>query len=392
LKLASVIERLEEWRGGAETSTLELARLLGGYGHDVHIVTSTISQSPPGLTIHQVKAGGLLHPLRTSGFIHQATAFLREHPFDLVLAIAPYPKADIYQPRGGLLGETMARNVATRSSASRRLLKRALLAMNVKQRSLLDLERQVMRKDGPTIVGVSQYVARQCEELYGLTAPRVRVIFNGVNTQLPTAEERARDRAAIRAQYKVDDSTLLLLFVGHNFRLKGLIPLIETASRLSTSGFKNFKLLIVGRDNPVRYLRQIHARGLDERITFTGPTQRAAAFYFAADVCVHPTYYDPCSRVVLEALSYGLPCITTSFNGASEVMTEGREGFIIRTPDEVGLWARRIEELASAELRSRMSASALQLRERLSMARHVRELHDLLLETAVRKRSHVRPA
>src|SRR5438034_575894 len=87
----------------------------------------------------------------------------------------------------------------------------------------------------------------------------------------------------------------------------------------------------------------------------------------SAPRCVPPTYYDPCSRVVLEALSYGVPCITTSFNGAAEVMTDGCEGFIIDTPDNVGLWARRIDELRAPELRRKMSDKAVLLRDKLSM-------------------------
>ena len=387
MKIAVAIERLESWRGGAETSTLEIARLLAARGHDIHVVTTTNAPSPPDMTIHRVQSMSMLPALRTPAYVRGANAFLASHQFDIVYAISPVPRSDFYQPRGGLLRETMERNVATRHSRSRRLLKRALLAMNVKQRALLDLERQCFRPDGPAILAVSQYVARQCEQIYGVGAPRVRVVFNGVRTQQISGADQARDRAAVRQQYHVNDNTLLLLFVAHNLRLKGLDPMIDTISRLVTAGVDNFRLLVVGRGNPARYQRRLHGLKLDRFVTFTGPTQRAVSFFMAADVCVHPTYYDPCSRVVLEALSYGVPCITTTFNGAAEVMTDGCEGFVIDTPDNVGLWARRIQEMQSAELRSRMSGRATMLRERLSMSRHVEELEAVLQETANRKAS-----
>jgi UDP-glucose:(heptosyl)LPS alpha-1,3-glucosyltransferase len=127
--------------------------------------------------------------------------------------------------------------------------------------------------------------------------------------------------------------------------------------------------------------------GLGGLVTFVGPTKRVSALLFGADVCVHPTYYDPCSRVVLEALSLGVPVITTAFNGAAEVIQDGREGFVIETPDDVGLWARRIEDLASLDLRSRMSERALALREKISMARHVGELETMFEDIVERKRS-----
>jgi len=377
VKIAIVIERLEGWRGGAETSTLEIARLLVARGHEVHVITSTNVQSRPDMAIHRIKAATVLAPLRTATFVRNAEAFLRGHSFDVVHAIAPIPTADVYQPRGGLLRETIERNVAMRRSASRRFLKRALLAMNVKQRTLLELEGRTFARGGPVIAAVSQYVARQCERFYDARPPRVRVIYNGVSTILPSPADRAGQRRDIRRQYHLDDATLVLLFIAHNFRLKGLYPLIDALALLRRSGFEAFRLLIVGRDNPAPFQRRLNALGMSRFATFTGPTQRSSAFYLAADALVHPTYYDPCSRVVLEALSHGLPCITSRFNGASEVITDGREGFLIESPDEIEALARCIGELRSAERRREMGQHALRLRSIVSMDRHVEELEAL---------------
>lgn len=382
MKIGIVIERFEPWRGGAETSTQELARLLNDRGHDVHIITSTHAIPAPGLTLHRIPSGTLLRPLRTSAFIRRTVDYLNKESFDVVHAISPLPTADTYQPRGGLIGETLERNVATRTSRPRQFLKQALLAMNVKQRSLTDLERRVFRSDGPLILAVSSYVARQCAQRFGAQPPRVRVVFNGVTIPPPQPGEAAAMRADLHRRYHVPEETLLLLFVAHNFRLKGLRPLVETASRLVVSGFDRFHVLVVGRDNPVGYQRRIDDLALGRFFTFTGPTQRSRAFLLGADVLVHPTYYDPCSRVVLEALSVGLPCITTAFNGAAEAVTDGAEGFVIESPDAVGLWARRITELADPDLRRRMSERALQLRDRISMARHVAELDDIFHEVS----------
>ncbi len=387
MKIAVVIERMETWRGGAETSAMEIARLLTERGHDLHIITSSNAQSLPGITIHSLACPKVLRSRRTAAFARKTADFLKGQNFDVVHAISPLPCADVYQPRGGLLAETMARNVATRSTASRRLLKRALMAMNVKQRSLIDLERQVFRADGPAIAAVSDYVARQCGEVYGVASPRVRVVFNGIHLGDTDAQQRQCQREEIRRDYDIPDDTLMLLFVAHNFRLKGLYPLLDTASRLVVSGFSKFRLIVAGRDNVVPLQRRVTSLGLGGLVTFVGPTKRVRSLLFGADVCVHPTYYDPCSRVVLEALSLGVPVITTAFNGAAEVIQDGREGFVIETPDDVGLWARRIEDLVSLDLRSRMSERALALREKISMARHVGELETLFEDVLERKRS-----
>lgn len=387
MKIGVVIERMEAWRGGAETSTLELCRLLVERGHDVHILTTTNSQSLPDVTIHTIKAPTLISSRKIAVFAKRAAVLARKQKFDVIHSVALMPEADVYQPRGGLLAETMARNVYTRPTASRRLLKRALMALNVKQRTMIEIERRTLRPDGPIIACVSKYVARQCAEYYNAEPPRVRVIFNGVNPRVPDDEERLRLRGELRSELGVGNQTLLLLFLAHNFRLKGLTPLIETISRLVVGGFKQVRLMVAGRDNVVPFQKRIEALGIQSYITFLGPTQRATAFFAACDACVHPTYYDPCSRVVLEALYLGVPAITTAYNGASEVIQDGREGFVIQTPDDIGMWARRITDLASPDLRRRMSENALMLRERISMRRHVAELDDLFQEIVERKRS-----
>ena len=60
------------------------------------------------------------------------------------------------------------------------------------------------------------------------------------------------------------------------------------------------------------------------------------ACFTSSDFFVSPTYYDPCSLVVFEALACGLPVITTACNGAGELMTDGREGYVVTAPDALG--------------------------------------------------------
>lgn len=392
MKIAIVNERIEVWRGGAETSGMEIASLLAGRGHDVHIFTTTNAQSVPGISIHTVSPSKVLRTRRMVSFLRRADAVIKREGCDIVHAISPMPTADIYQPRGGLLPEIVARNVATRPTASRRLFKRAMLAMNVKQRSQVALERRIFRENGPIIACVSEYVARQCREHYGTPEERIRVIFNGVNPASLSDAERATQRAELRGELGVGDDQLLLLFLAHNYRLKGINPLIEAVARLVGGGFKSFRLLVAGRDNVVPYKRRIDALGLQDYVTFTGPTKRATRFFASADVCVHPTFYDPCSRVVLEALYYGVPSITTSYNGASEMIRDGSNGFVIDRPDDSGLLARRIQDLASEPVRRQFSANAIAMREQISMGRHVAELESLFEEVLSRKGKRLSPS
>lgn len=384
MRVAIVIERIETWRGGAETSTLEFAHLLAGRGLDVTIYTSTRAISPPDLQIVIVPVTATPRPLKTGRFLTKTANLISRESYDIVHAITPIPAASVYQPRGGLIRETVARNVAIRPDAARRTLKRILAKFNFKQQTLLDLEDRVMQPGGPAIACVSNYVARQVREHYGVDGERVRVIFNGVQISAASPEQRATERRDIRDRYHVPDDALLLLCVAHNFKLKGVGPLLQSISRLASEGVREMRVLVVGRDDPGPMAELARKLKVADQVTFVGPTERVAAFYHAADVCVHATYYDPCSRVVLEALSRGVPCITTALNGASEVMVDGVHGFVIPKPDEIQLLADRIGRMRDVELRAQMSSAAAALAPKLTMTRHVDEMiefYDHILAT-----------
>ena len=143
--------------------------------------------------------------------------------------------------------------------------------------------------------------------------------------------------------------------------------------------------LVVGRDNSIRWQRVAAAAGVGDRVQFTGATKRIAAFYHAADLLVHPTYYDPCSRVVLESMAARLPCVTTRFDGAAELIEDGASGYVLDSPDDVPELAGKVRLLADPSLRAKMGEQAAQASEGATMRRHAEQMAALYVELAGRR-------
>lgn len=375
VRIALVVEWLDAWRGGAETSTLQFLHHLMGGGHELHVFTRSRPSPTPGMFVHTVSGAAMSRTRRSMTFAHRVDRLIAHESFDVVHAISPCRSANIYQPRGGTVAESIERNIALRRHRSGRALKRYVNHFNFKQRYMLSMERKLLGgAEGPTIVAISDYVVRQLKAHYHLPDGRIHKVFNGVDADRTDEEVRVRDRKTIRQEFGIAADDLVVLTVAHNFRLKGVQRWMEALAYLVRNGATGVRSLVVGRGDSERWHRLAGKLGIEGVLRFTGPSDRVPALRHAADVLVHPTYYDPCSRVVLEGMAAGLPCVTTVWDGASEMIDEGRSGFVLDDPwDIVGL-ADRVERLKDAELRRQMGTAAAAAAGAFSMARHAQAL------------------
>ena len=133
--------------------------------------------------------------------------------------------------------------------------------------------------------------------------------------------------------------------------MKGLGSLIKALTKIKKEGCSPFKLLVLGRDRQNPYLRLAKKIWISEEVIFAGSTNEPEKYYGAADLLIHPTFYDACSLTVLEALASGLPVITTSSNGASGVISQGVEGRVIGDPKDGEELKREIKYFFDKDIR-----------------------------------------
>src|SRR5205823_8353522 len=122
-------------------------------------------------------------------------------------------------------------------------------------------------------------------------------------------------------------------------------------------------------------------------VRFAGHCPDMRDGYFAADFLVHPTFYDPCSLVVLEALGCGLPVITSRYNGASELMRPLQEGYVIDDPHDHARLAWCLAQLLDAAKRQAGAQAARRTAAAWTFEHHYRQLVQLFAEAAARKQA-----
>ena len=258
-----------------------------------------------------------------------------------------------------------------------RAIKRPFDAVMPRQR---DFARHWMRqcaaieRSGATIIALSNLVADDFVELNRIRPSQIAVIHNGVDCKRFSPVHRAEHRAPVRRRLGVDEGALLLLLAAHNFRLKGVPELLQVAARLVKSG-RRVHVVIAGGKRLECWRRAATRLGIAHCVSFLGMVADMVPYYAAADAYVHPSYYDPCSLVLLEAAASGLPIVTTRrFNGAVELFREEDEILTVEDPTAADALYERVDAIFDDRLRGKLSVAARRVALRNPIERNVAEI------------------
>lgn len=357
MKIALVILHANPARGGAERYTVDLASALAQRGHEVDLLAQTFAPDFPAEVRPITMPSATMRALSYARFLSGVDAQIDQSNYDIVHAMLPIRRCDVYHPHAGMAAEQM--------SKFNRLVNPRRIHMARVERKLLE------GKNAPIVLSLSDYVGASIRRHY--TDVRLMKLFNGVDLRrfspLPPT-------GAIRSQ--LPPGEVVGLFIGKDFKRKGLFEAVQAVGQL---GRNPPALAVVGKTDWRGYGIASPAFA---RIVAIGATADPRPFYADADFFVLPTRHDPCSLVVLEALAMGLPVISTVFNGATEIMTDGVHGFILSDPGDINALADAMRKMLDPETRRRMSRACLELRPTLAYDHHVDRLLNIYAN-AIRK-------
>lgn len=300
--------------GGVEAYLKGLAEGLRGEGHRVVLLgTSEWPESEwPGGEILRCK-GATLSEYSAEVSRQKATSGVR---FDLILSVEKVPGCDLYRTDEGLHKAWLAQRSRYISPWARMFQR-----ISPKHREKLRLEKQLFTPETTRrVISLSHKISGEIRDLYGYPKNQIALIRNGVPTRSASTPE---ERVDARKELGIPPDEKVVLFVGTGWERKGLRFAINAVESLND---QKVKLLVAGKGATKRYA--------SPSVRFLGGVREMTMVYDAADLFLFPTLFDPFPLATLEALSAGLPVITSAANGVSEIMTPGVHGEVISEPSE----------------------------------------------------------
>lgn len=329
-----VVENLH-LHGGVERRTSLLVKELISIGHEVHIYARKCDPEAVGSAVsHHLPILRFDRSIKALSFAASASLFVRHSKHQLIHTQARVFSYDLATLGMGChRGYMVAMGIELANSPDRRY-----------DEAVLRIERSMFFPGnyGRIIVN-SNMVKSQIVSHYGVPEEAIDTVYNGVDSQAFSPQNRSQFRDRLRDQLSIQPDEVVAVYAGAGFRRKGLDTIISAMGKLRCGN--RVRLMVVGRGREDEYRKMAADNGVADRILWAGQTTDIAQYYAASDIFVLPTRYDPFANSTMEALASGLPVITTSTNGVSEILNDGESGFVVK-PDSPEELSERIDLLA----------------------------------------------
>lgn len=192
------------------------------------------------------------------------------------------------------------------------------------------------------VVIVLSNVMREEALSVGFNELQIRSLPNGVDARAFYPE---KPKPEIQKELGLSDKRVVL-FVGRLTPVKSL-PTILNAIANSLPVCPNLHLVLVGEGPELAVLeKQAMELGIEAHVTFAGKQTNVKRYLNAADIFVLPSKSEGISNALLEAMSAGLACMSTSVGGGNEVLDGGECGLLI-PPEDVSAWTKALIDLAT---------------------------------------------
>lgn len=253
----------------------------------------------------------------------------------------------------------------------------------VENRKRAFVNRALIRKLTHRFVAVSEDVRTRLERYEGLSAPQIRVIYNGVSPPQPLDEQQ---RTGMRAELGFAEQDFVVGTVGRFDSIKNLPMLVRALTTLSPQ-MPALRGLLVGDGPEFPAMRAlVGANGLGERVRLTGFREDARQLAQCMDLFVLSSFSEGTSMALLEAMAAGVPVVVTAVGGNPEIVLAGETGWVVPSDDTAALQGAILEAMRDpVERRRRAEAGRRRFQESFGIERMMEHYRHLYLDLLARK-------
>ncbi len=361
--------------GGLQRDCLRVARVCAARGHRVTLFTRTWQGDQPAeISVELFGRSGISNVARNRAWLKQLAAVLPQRGLDGLIGFNKLPGLDVYYGSDPCYVAKTER------------LKPWWYRWLPRFRHFRELERSVFTAGLPTqILVLTPHEIPLYRKFYGTEADRFHVLPPGIARRECLEANRISARASVRAAQGWGPDERLLLLVGSGFRIKGLDRAIRALASLPEALRSQTRLVVIGQNRPGEFATLARSLGIGDRVRFLGGRDDVPDWMLAADLYFHPARSDSAGLVLLEALTAGLPVLTTDTCGYAFHITNADAGKVLVSPFDQGACDRALAEMLASPKSAQWSANGLAYAAKEDLYSCHERAADIIEETIRRK-------
>jgi UDP-glucose:(heptosyl)LPS alpha-1,3-glucosyltransferase len=334
--------------GGLQRDCVKIAQTCAARGHSVTLLTRTWQgDKPADLNIVVLGRHGWSNISRNRHFLRQLESRLSALEFDGVVGFNKMPGLDVYF---GADPCYLARIKRTRPWWCRWL---------PRYRHFAALERAVFARGVPTQIMLLTPKEIPVYQNYYDTEDRFHVLPPNVRRRTLSADAHSAARRKLRAENGWPTNERLLVFIGSDFKRKGLDRAIGALSALPSELRACTRLAVLGQSRPRSFQRLAASLKVGAQVHFLGGRHDVPDWMLAADALIHPAYSETAGMVLVEALTAGLPVLTTDVCGYAFHILKAGAGIVLPSPFDQDQCNRALVEMLTSGQAATWRANAL---------------------------------
>ncbi|TWT51911.1 glycosyltransferase [Allorhodopirellula solitaria] len=212
------------------------------------------------------------------------------------------------------------------------------------------------------VAAVGEQVKRALVANEGIESKRIEVIYNGID--VAAFRRDTGKRSEVRRELGLQESDLAVMQVARLNQLKDHLTAVRAWHRLSSC--PSIRLFLVGEgEERAAIEKMIGELKLQRTVTLLGTRTDVPRLLNGADVFLMTSVSEGIPLTLIEAMANGLPCVSTSVGGISEVIVDGQTGLLSAAGDDLAISVNVQCLASSAEQRQRLGAAGRERAERL---------------------------
>ncbi|WMY96543.1 MAG: glycosyltransferase family 4 protein [Arsenophonus sp.] len=335
--------------GGLQRDCLKIINVCHKRGHEIRVYTMQWNDKiPEHIHVILIPVQAKTNHGKNVLFYHTVKKHLIKYPVDITVGFNKMPDLDIYYAADICYAEKVEKE------------KKFLYKLTTRYKHYIAYEKAVFNINSHTkLLMLTQQQIHDFKKHYKTPNKRFYILPPGININNKYNYKILDAKKKFRKKNGIQEKVFLLLQVGSDFKRKGVDRTLKAISNLPNILKNKTILIVVGQDNPNNYKLLAKKLNIEKQVFFFYGRTDINELMLSADILVHPAYQEAAGMVLIEAITAGLPVITTEICGYAPYIKKANCGIVIDQPyKQKNLNSALMTSLLNKSLLTKWSKSA----------------------------------